>query len=150
MFDVFHHLRKPLAFLDEAHRVLIKRGRLILFEPYISVVSSMAYGPFHHEPISWHDQIDPGHDPDKSGTYYVAQGNATRIFFKGELSGWSEGWEPIVRDRYADLSYLLSGGLRRRAMYPRAWLTGIKSIDGLLSRVPALFASRCLVCLEKS
>ena len=36
LFDVFHHLRAPNAFLREARRVLTPRGRLILFEPYIS------------------------------------------------------------------------------------------------------------------
>jgi SAM-dependent methyltransferase len=150
LFDVFHHLRRPFAFLDEARRVLVKQGRLILFEPYISVISSIAYGAFHHEPIAWRDEICLGRESDISGHYYAAQGNATRIFFRSEITGWSAGWTPITRNLYADLSYLFSGGLSRRAMYPHEWLTGLRFIDGLLSRVPALFASRCLVCLEKS
>src|SRR4051812_19710018 len=33
LFDVFHHLRAPNAFLREARRVLNRSGRLILFEP---------------------------------------------------------------------------------------------------------------------
>ena len=36
LFDVFHHLCAPNAFLQEARRVLGHTGRLILFEPYIS------------------------------------------------------------------------------------------------------------------
>ena len=36
LFDVFHHLRAPNAFLREARRVLTREGGLILFEPYIS------------------------------------------------------------------------------------------------------------------
>ena len=39
LFDVFHHLRAPNAFLREARRVLTPSGRLILFEPYISWTS---------------------------------------------------------------------------------------------------------------
>src|SRR5690242_18150983 len=36
LFDVFHHLQAPNAFLREARRVLAPAGRLILFEPYVS------------------------------------------------------------------------------------------------------------------
>ena len=150
LFDVFHHLRKPLAFLDEAHRVLVGQGRLILFEPYISAISSIAYGPMHHEPIAWRAKIDSGRVADKSDTYYAAQGNATRIFFKNALHGWSDGWIPKTKEVFADMSYLLSGGFSKPAMFPHAWLGRMRSVDDILSRIPALFGSRCLVCLEKS
>src|SRR6185436_17845222 len=50
LFDVFHHLRAPNAFLKEARRVLAISGRLILFEPYISCASCPIYGLLHHEP----------------------------------------------------------------------------------------------------
>src|SRR5687767_718164 len=35
LFDVFHHLRAPMAFLREAQRVLVAKGRVIVFEPYV-------------------------------------------------------------------------------------------------------------------
>src|SRR5687768_4038277 len=78
LFDVFHHLRYPLAFLSEARRVL--KGRLILFEPFISWSSFPMYGLFHHEPIAWRERIDMT-DGVRDGSYYAAQGNATRMFF---------------------------------------------------------------------
>ncbi|MDX1592973.1 MAG: methyltransferase domain-containing protein [Gammaproteobacteria bacterium] len=149
LFDVFHHLRRPLAFLDEARRALVGGGRLILFEPYISATSALAYGPFHHEPIGWRSTIDTRRERYATRDYYAAQGNATRIFFRDEIPGWSQGWIVRHRARYADLSYLLSGGFSKPALYPRRWLPAIRSLDGALSRLPRLFASRCLVCLEK-
>jgi SAM-dependent methyltransferase len=150
LFDVFHHLRRPLAFLAEARRVLVARGRLILFEPYISPFSALAYGLFHHEPIAWRQPLDSDDQPDRSGTYYAAQGNATRIFFRNGIPTWSDGW--VVRERraFADCAYLLSGGFSKRALYRREMLPRMQKMDRLLSRLPGLFASRCLLCLQKN
>jgi len=47
LFDVFHHLRAPNAFLRDARRVLSAKGRLVLFEPYISWSSRPVYGLLH-------------------------------------------------------------------------------------------------------
>ncbi len=58
LFDVFHHLRAPSAFLLEARRVLTRGGRLILFEPYISRFSFPVYALLHHEPVAWRAPID--------------------------------------------------------------------------------------------
>src|SRR6185312_10197791 len=88
MFDVFHHLRAPNAFLREARRALAPRGRLILFEPYISIFSRPVYGLFHHEPVAWKRDIDTVESLPRPRDYYAAQGNATRLFFRGEISGW--------------------------------------------------------------
>lgn len=47
LFDVFHHLRRPLAFLAGARRVLCRGGRLLLFEPYLGAAGWLAYGALH-------------------------------------------------------------------------------------------------------
>ncbi len=39
LVDVFHHLERPFAFLTEAARVLTPGGRIVLFEPFISITS---------------------------------------------------------------------------------------------------------------
>ena len=84
LFDVFHHLQRPNAFLREARRALGAQGRLILFEPYISFSSLPVYGLLHHEPVGLGRPIDPSDAaPDPRG-YYAAQGNATRLFFRRE------------------------------------------------------------------
>jgi len=81
LFDVFHHVRKPRALLNEARRVLKRSGRVIIFEPYISFVSAFVYGWLHHGPVAWRRPIDLDDEPDTSSDYYAAQGNATRLFF---------------------------------------------------------------------
>src|SRR6476659_4385747 len=76
LFDVFHHLETPKAFLQEARRVLAPSGRIILFEPYISCTSMVVYGLLHHEPVAWNHPIARNTGPAHSRRYYAAQGNA--------------------------------------------------------------------------
>src|SRR5262245_30239018 len=80
LFDVFHHLRAPNAFLHEARRALVGSGRVILFEPYVSWSSMPIYCLLHHEPVGLKIPIDQS-DSVPANDYYAAQGNATRLFF---------------------------------------------------------------------
>ncbi len=85
LFDVFHHLAFPGSAFEEFKRVLGDKGRVIIFDPYISVLGLLVYGVFHHEPVALFKKInwmrDGKADPDD--TYYAAQGNATRVFSSG-------------------------------------------------------------------
>src|SRR5680860_408579 len=122
MFDVFHHLAFPGNALIEAKRVLVKEGRVIIFEPYISVLGVLVYGIFHHEPIvlfkpiNWINVLNQNLDE----KYYAAQGNATRIFrrhskFKEEIL---KDWNIIYNKKYSALSYVLSGGFSKPSLFP--------------------------------
>jgi SAM-dependent methyltransferase len=150
LFDVFHHLRAPNAFLREARRTLAARGRLILFEPYISLASWPAYGLLHHEPVAWRQPINLAAQLPPPRDYYAAQGNATRLFFRAEIGGWPAGWKIIQAKAFSSFSYLLSGGYRRPALYPASGLEILEQCDRFLSRWPKLFGARCLVVLEKN
>lgn len=145
LFDVFHHLRKPRRFLNEAKRVLIPNGRLILFEPFVSLTSWPVYGLFHHEPIAWRKNIDSDADSQGPDEYYAAQGNATRIFFRGEGAAILNGWSIVHAEAFSSFSYLLSGGFSKPALYPAGFFPALKRIDNWLSRFPPLFGARCLV-----
>lgn len=149
LFDVFHHLERPCAFLAEARRVLVPGGRLILFEPYISAVSALAYGLFHHEPVGWRAPIDLRTEPPPGTNYYAAQGNATRLFFSSERF-CPEGWQVEVAQVRAALPYLLSGGFSRPAFYPAAAYGLLQTLDRGLSLWPRLFGGRCLVVLRRA
>ncbi len=148
LFDVFHHLEAPEAFLREARRVLIEGGRLVMFEPYISCWSFAAYGLFHHEPVGWRRPISFSAALPRPRAYYAAQGNATRLFFRREKRGWPAGWSVIHAEAFAGLSYLLSGGFGNPALYPRFCLPWLRWLDQSLSRWPRLFGVRCLVGLQ--
>lgn len=148
LFDVFHHLQAPNCFLKEARRVLAEKGRLILFEPYISWASLPVYGLLHHEPIGWRQPIEMAGTLSRPRHYYAAQGNATRLFFGKAQPAGLEGWSVFHATALASFSYLLSGGFSKPAFYPESWLPKFQRLDARLSRWPRLFGARCLVGLQ--
>jgi SAM-dependent methyltransferase len=149
LFDVFHHLRAPNAFLLEARRVLSPSGRLILFEPYMSLVSYPVYGLLHHEPVAWREPVNLAESLPRPRDYYAAQGNATRLFFRGEIPDWPAGWKVFHARAFSSFSYLFSGGYSKPAFYPGGCLKAVEKCDAFLSRWPGLFGARCLVGLER-
>ena len=151
LFDVFHHLRRPCAFLKEAQRVLIEQGRVVLFEPFISATSHPVYGLLHHEPVAWRQPIDFADEYPRPRDYYAAQGNATRLFFGGE-NGLTrlKGWRVAHAESFSVFHYFLSGGYSKRALYPMTLLSFLRLTDTVLSRWPRLFAGRCLVEIRKA
>ena len=148
LFDVFHHLRAPAAFLREARRALHPQGRVILFDPFISVSSHPVYGLLHHEPVASSAPISFTDTLPRPRDYYAAQGNATRLFFQHEQPGWPAGWRVFHATAFASFSYLLSGGFSKPSLYPAACLGGMQRLDAALSRWPRLFGARCLVGLR--
>ncbi|MCI0746151.1 MAG: class I SAM-dependent methyltransferase [Verrucomicrobia subdivision 3 bacterium] len=150
LFDVFHHLRAPIAFLREARRVLHQLGRLILFEPYISALSYPVYGLLHHEPVALRAEISTAQELSRPRNYYAAQGNATRLFFHLNSHEFIDGWTVIRADAFCSFSYLLSGGFSKPSAYPPRTLPLLQRLDRTLSRWPELFGARCLVALQRS
>jgi SAM-dependent methyltransferase len=149
LFDVFHHLRAPRAFLKEARRVLALNGRLILFEPYISRTSAPVYSLLHHEPVAWREAISRTEDLPRPRDYYAAQGNATRIYFRGEQPDALKSWRIFHAEAFSAFSYLLSGGYSKPALYPAHCLHALQKLDARLSRWPRIFGARCLVGMTR-
>ena len=152
LFDVFHHLRHPRTALNECRRVLAPRGRVILFEPYVSLAGRLVYGPLHHEPLGHDDPIEPdapaSFAPDRD-PYYAAQGNATRVFWKDERAEILDGWDVVARERIGAWPYALTGGYSKPQLYPSAMYGVMSAFDRLLALVPGLAALRTLVVLRK-
>ena len=152
LFDVFHHLRYPGTALTEIQRVLLPGGRVILFEPGMSLLGRLIYGIFHPEPIGFEDQITwfaPDDWIADQDDYYAAQGNAHRIFLDGEGLLDKKTWKLIQAQRIASLSYVASGGFSGPQLYPRVFYPVMKTIDKMASLFPGIFATRLLVVLEK-
>ena len=99
-------------------------GRVIIFDPYVSLTGRIVYGPLHHEPIGDDRPIvadaPPSFDPHRH-SYYAAQGNATRVFWKGESPEILEGWQVIARERVGAWAYALTGGYSKPQLYPTAF-----------------------------
>ena len=152
MFDVFHHLRHPRTALQECRRVVQPGGRVIIFDPYVSLAGRIVYGALHHEPIALTEPIVPDAPASFSpevDQYYAAQGNATRIFWGGAHPEILDGWEVIARERIGAWPYALTGGYSKPQLYPGFLYGALSLIDQAVSMVPAVAALRALIVLRR-
>jgi SAM-dependent methyltransferase len=152
LFDVFHHLRWPGSALKEFARVLRQQGRVILMEPGFGLLGKFVYGNFHHEPLGFSQAINwdqPAALEDSAGCYYAAQANAWRLFRMGEAAGRLPEWKTIFIKPLAALSYVASGGFSRSSLYPSFLFPVMRGFDRMGDRLPALFATRLLLVLER-
>ncbi len=153
LFDVFHHLRYPGRALQEFQRVLMPGGRLIIFDPGMSLFGKLVYGPFHPEPLGLKEPITWSAPDDWSSDdmdYYASQANAHRVFIKGEIDTSEIGLQKGSVKRYADISYVMSGGYSKPQLYPDILYPMMQLLDKVFNLFPSIFATRLLVVLEKA
>jgi len=150
--DVFHHLRYPGTVLQEFYRVLREGGRVIMLEPYISVLGLLVYGVFHKEPVALKKRIvwfAPAVWSVEDVDYYAAQGNATRIFARNQFHPKLGKWQKIETVRLSAFAYAASGGYSGPQLYPKSILLLVKRLEKVFDLFPALLATRLLVILQK-
>ena len=153
LFDVFHHLRYPGTALAEFRRALMPGGRVIVFDPCVSLLGRLVYGALHAEPLGLGQHIEPSAPAGWSPAgvdYYAAQGNATRVFLGNELEVAEMGWRVVTTRRMSAISYVLSGGYSRPQMYPDWAYPLLRRVDRIADAFPRLCATRLLVALEKT
>lgn len=152
LFDVFHHLQYPGTALQEFHRVLKPNGRVIIFEPCLSLLGWLVYGLFHHEPmglmrpVSW---TAPSDWQAREFVSYAASMNAWKIFFKNPPEALYKYWTIRTLQPITAIAYAASGGYSKPQFYPDFLLPMMLRIDALCRFFPVLFATRLLVVLEK-
>jgi SAM-dependent methyltransferase len=148
LFDVWHHLEYPMAFLSEANRVLKPGGKVILMEPDMSMFGKFVYGNFHHEPLGLNAAISQEVNA-KQNTYFAAQSSAYRYFVKNEFPDLNIHWKVKKVSRITSFAYLASGGFSGPSLYPSILYKLVTFIDSILNLAPKLFSARLMVVLEK-
>jgi SAM-dependent methyltransferase len=151
LVDVFHHLARPARFLDEAVRVLVPGGRVLVLDPYCSPVSTRTYRWFHHERT---DLSAAPFDDDASiadAPLASNQARSTLAFFRhgDELVERWPMFRIVERRRLALLAYPLSGGFTGRQLVPAGLGRGLARLERRLGLLAALMATRCLVALQR-
>lgn len=152
LFDVFHHLQYPGTALAEIHRALAPGGRVVIFEPAMGLLGRLVLGAFHHEPLGLQESITcvaPAGFSAPSAGYYAAQGNAWRIFVKGECSSELQRFKPHTVRTFPALPWILTGGFRGPQLCPTWARWAPCAFEKVLTLAPRLFASRLLVVLKQ-
>jgi SAM-dependent methyltransferase len=152
LFDVFHHLASPRRFFDEARRVLVRGGRIVIFDPYCSPLSTRAYKAFHHERTDLGGQAFDD-DPEVAVAPFASNmARATLVFFRGE-DEFARRWPDLTiveRRKLSLLLYPLSGGFSGRQLVAPALVRPLELFEQLARPLLASIAGfRCLVVLER-
>jgi SAM-dependent methyltransferase len=153
LFDVFHHLQYPGTALAELARVLKPGGRVILWEPGLGLLGRVVLGLFHHEPLGLGQPITWSAPPEvdvRKLPYYAAQGNAWRIFARGERPDDWQGWKVKEVAYFPALSWIFTGGFRGPDLSFWFLRPLIRLADRLMRLAPRLFASRLMVVLDRT
>jgi SAM-dependent methyltransferase len=152
--DMFHHVPFPHKVLSEMVRVTSARGKIIIVEPYVSLLSVFFYKLFHSEKTS----ILLKYSQDKpmvgieaaDGDQVICQ----RMFFSRVGRSFLEKnfGNRLVLKRYliSPMSFFLTGGINRPIQIsPRV----IRLLISIESKIPnllmKLMAARQIIVLEK-
>ena len=154
MIDVLHHLDQPVKFLNQAHRVLKKTGRLIMIEPFPSPFSLLIYKIFHPESFIFKtDLFSPTKSQLKTSQPWQAnQATPFLLFFKQTHkfnSLFKNKYKIIKKEKFSFLLYPLSGGFENKQLLPNCLFPIIKTIEKLLPPFKNLLAFKCYLVLEK-
>ena len=124
--DTLHHIVGYTHFLKDALRTLKKKGRLILFEPYNSLVSSFLRKKFHYE------------DTSKYPLAQMVIENAKNI-----------GFSLIFSDYLEFFAYPLSGGFFKKNIVPLKMIRVLYSLERTLSVFKSICAFKYMAIFEK-
>jgi SAM-dependent methyltransferase len=137
MINVLHHLQKPALFFKEATRSLNKGGLIVMIEPAKSVLSSIIYKNFHHEPFD----IKAGWELPANAPLSVSNQALPWIMFHRDKPLFENQFPElkiVSSHRHTSLRYILSGGLSREAFVPASSYSFFTTIDKYLDRLAPL------------
>jgi SAM-dependent methyltransferase len=155
MIDVLHHLNLPLLFIEEARRVLKKKGRLIMLEPCITPGSYLVYNYLHQEDVDFSRDIfkEEMWSPEEEKNPFDGNMAIPTQIFRRNPKKFSQKFKdfPVIHKKYSDyFIYPLSGGFDHPSVLPNLFLPLLTLVEKTLQPLGFLFAYRMLVVLEKA
>lgn len=148
MIDTLHHIPDMEQFFDEANRVLMPGGKIIMIEPANTIWGRFIYTRFHHEPFN------PGGNWSipQSGPLSGANGALPWIVLQRDKEKFKKRY-PALRivtiQPCTPLLYLLSGGLTYPQLLPGFMFSFAAFIDRMLPRISKEIAMFQRVVIEK-
>lgn len=153
LIDAIHHVSDPVAAITEMSRCLRKKGRIIIYDVFISWFSYLYYNFLHDEDVDLSaDLFNMTDRPGGKAPFSSNQAVATLLFFK-EIERFKKrfpGLKAAKREVREFLLYPLSGGFDSPQLVPAAFAGFFEAVDGLaLGIFGDKIAARCFVVLEK-
>lgn len=136
LFDVLHHLPAPARFFAEAQRVLRPRGRIVLCEPYMSLLSYRIYRHLHEEGADL--RADPfGEQKGEDKDPFASNQAIPTLLFQREAAELVRRF-PALRlaslEHLAGPSYAASGGFSRGPLLPGPLWRALLAVEEHLPR----------------
>jgi SAM-dependent methyltransferase len=150
--DVVHHLAEPGRFFEEAARVLIPGGRLVVVEPWITPFSYPIYRFLHQEGCD--TKLDPWRPFENGSAKEAFDGDGgvfTGLLRSLPAGGWSRfGFGPPRVTLLNCFAYLLSLGFREGSLLPRGIAPLFLAMDKHSGALSSIFGMRALCVWERS
>jgi SAM-dependent methyltransferase len=153
LFDVLHHLSAPAVLFREASRVLRPGGRLVLMEPYVSLLSYPFYRFLHIEGLD--DRVEPfALDAPTDKDPFAGNQALPRLIFDRRAKQFRDRFphlRTVERRLYSGLSYVATGGFGHAPVVPESVWSKLYQLDRWMpGSVLPLVAFRMLICLERA
>jgi SAM-dependent methyltransferase len=150
LINVFHHLKSPHEFLEEASRCINNGGVLSMIEPWFTPWSRQVYQKLHHEPF--HPESIGWEIPSR-GPLSGANGALPWIIFQRDIHKFKAEfptWEIVNIELHTPFRYLLSGGLSMRSLMPGWTFRFWSNVENILNREMSLLAMFAKITLLRS
>lgn len=148
--DALHHFPDPHLFFDNAARVLIDGGRILMIEPWITPVSRFYYWLLHHERVCFDEYHESG-----SAEKDPWDGNMAipTMIFQREIKDWSAR-HPELRliklQRFSFFDFQFAGGFKKWALVHSPTIYNfLLSCDRKLYFLMPWIAFRAMIIIER-
>ncbi len=150
LINTFHHFGNPNKFFSEAERVLKPNGRILISDPYLSLLSFPVWKYLHPEMC---DETQLGFDDtDKDNPLMDANSANATIMFCKEKNEFSERYNTlkVVEIKlHSKFGYWLAGGYNFPQLVPDFAIPLVTFFEWVLSPLNKLLASFMFVIIEK-
>ena len=152
LFDTLHHIENVRLFFDEALRTLQPHGRLVIIDPYISVLSWPIYHFLHPEPVNLRQDPLQLQLPNEARKPFDSNQAIATLLFERSFGAFCQlypQYKKLQYHRMAFFAYPLSGGFEHPSLLPLILVRPVLALERVLHFLNRFLAFRVLVVLEK-
>lgn len=146
MIDVLHHIPCPKKFLSEAYNVLKPGGKIVIIEPYPTILSNIFYKLFHNEPVNKKQSIllnkNNFTEPNQAASFILF--NKEKAIFESSTS-----FKILSQKYFSTIIYPLSGGYKNYSLVPIKLIPFLEFFEKVITPFNKFISFRTIVILQK-